>query len=289
MKMKITRLFLIALAIIAVAATATIGLAAVCNTVVVTGDDVVRLAHGTTPPAGTHWALFTRQSGAGDFVVGPGTPPSGVGSLSLQTPGTPPNGLDKVYLFNYDHIGTPLSSIDKISYSTYRDAISTATPVQAPALNIQVDVNGPAPGGFTTLVFEPVYNTSQGVVTPGVWQPWDAFDGGNAVWWSTASIPGVCAFNCFVPWSQIVAANPNAVIVGAFGVNQGGGNDGLFAFADVLSLGYNGACITYDFEPFRTPASATDCKNGGWQTLKRADGSSFKNQGQCVSYVQTGK
>lgn len=31
------------------------------------------------------------------------------------------------------------------------------------------------------------------------------------------------------------------------------------------------------------------CKNGGWQTLSRADGSPFKNQGDCIQYVNTGK
>jgi len=36
-------------------------------------------------------------------------------------------------------------------------------------------------------------------------------------------------------------------------------------------------------------ASKDDCKVGRWQSVKRADGSSFKNQGQCVSYVETGK
>jgi hypothetical protein len=30
------------------------------------------------------------------------------------------------------------------------------------------------------------------------------------------------------------------------------------------------------------------CKNGGWQSLKRADGSSFKNQGDCIQYANTG-
>jgi hypothetical protein len=36
---------------------------------------------------------------------------------------------------------------------------------------------------------------------------------------------------------------------------------------------------------------ATDksqCKDGGWQTLTDANGTPFKNQGDCVSYVATG-
>jgi hypothetical protein len=31
------------------------------------------------------------------------------------------------------------------------------------------------------------------------------------------------------------------------------------------------------------------CKNGGWQSYTRADGSLFKNQGDCIQYVNTGK
>jgi hypothetical protein len=39
-----------------------------------------------------------------------------------------------------------------------------------------------------------------------------------------------------------------------------------------------------------TPATTKDqCKNGGWANLSRADGSTFKNQGDCIQYVNTGK
>jgi hypothetical protein len=37
------------------------------------------------------------------------------------------------------------------------------------------------------------------------------------------------------------------------------------------------------------PATAAQCKNGGWTTHVRADGSTFKNQGDCMQYVNTGK
>ena len=35
--------------------------------------------------------------------------------------------------------------------------------------------------------------------------------------------------------------------------------------------------------------SKNECKKGGWADLTRADGSSFKNQGDCIQYVNTGK
>ena len=195
-------------------------------------------------------------------------------------------GAEKVFLFNYDHVGTQLSAIDAISYSTYRTAGSLQ---QVTSLNIQIDENGGTfvPGDFSTLVFEPVYNTSQGAVVNGAWQDWDAF--GDGIWWSTQPINGVCAFSCYVSWDIIVANNPNATILGGFGVNQGSGNGGLIASVDALTLGVGGDTTVYDFEPYEVASNADDCKNGGWMSLKRADGSSFKNQGDCIQYVNTGK
>jgi hypothetical protein len=46
----------------------------------------------------------------------------------------------------------------------------------------------------------------------------------------------------------------------------------------------DGACIGGN-----VPATASQCKNGGWTTSVRADGSTFKNQGDCIQYVNTGK
>ena len=35
--------------------------------------------------------------------------------------------------------------------------------------------------------------------------------------------------------------------------------------------------------------SVSACKNGGWQHLTRADGTTFTNQGDCIQYVNIGK
>ncbi|HYP53031.1 MAG TPA: hypothetical protein VEQ42_05795, partial [Pyrinomonadaceae bacterium] len=267
--MKLTRLFVLVFAVaLAGLSPATVGSSAqtACDKVVITEDDIARQAENTPPTR--NWVLYTRNAGAGVFRVGPGAPPSGVGSLETVTP----TGNDKVTLFNYDHVGTPLADIDKLGYATYRDSGAVAN--QLPAINIQVDVNGTAtPGGFTTLVFEPVYNTNQGAITDDTWQTWDAYAGGQAIWWSSNPIPSAPNRDTFVTWDTIVAANPNAVIVGGFGVNQGSGNPALTAASDVLSIGYDGECVTYDFEPYEVAADKEACKNGGWKTLRRADGS----------------
>jgi hypothetical protein len=210
------------------------------TTEVVREVDVTRQAENTPPT--DDWVLYTRAGTpptAGAFVEGPGTPPAGTGSLQLSTA----TGSEKVFLFGYDHVGTALDEIGSISYQTYRSAGSAQ---QVAALNLQVDHNGAAAGGFTTLVFEPVYNTAQGAVVTGEWQDWIAT--GSGTWWSTQPIGGQCAgatSACDKTWDEIVADNPDAVIVGGVGVNQGSGNPGLVSHVDAFTFDD----VTYDFEP----------------------------------------
>ena len=49
----------------------------------------------------------------------------------------------------------------------------------------------------------------------------------------------------------------------------------------------DGTIYTYDEKGH--PATKDDCKNGGWMNFVKDDGSAFKNQGDCVSYVNNGK
>ena len=41
---------------------------------------------------------------------------------------------------------------------------------------------------------------------------------------------------------------------------------------------------SYDFTPLLTPTNKDECKNDGWMTFNNP---TFKNQGDCVSYVQS--
>ena len=236
-----------AVLVAAILSTATFNTSArvACTPDEVTESDVTRLPENTPPT--DNWVLYTRAGTpptAGAFVTGPAGS-DGAGSLRLQTT----TGSEKVFLFNYDHVGKKIGDINAISYETYREAGSAQ---QVTALNLVIDYNGPAvDGGFATLVFEPVYNTAQGAVLTGQWQTWDAF---NGVWWSTRPINGQCAgatAACDKTWAEIVANNPDAVIFEGFGFNQGSGNPGLITYVDTLTIGFTGsACpIVYDMEP----------------------------------------
>ncbi len=114
-----------------------------------------------------------------------------------------PSSSDKIQLFTGADF--PLTDIGAVDYGTYRDAASTATGLQLPAINLILDYNGDATGGFATLVFEPYY--TYGTAAEGEWHTWAASGGGK--WWSTRRLGAVpCAFSCYVPLDAIIAPTP---------------------------------------------------------------------------------
>lgn len=220
------------------------------------------------------WSKFQRDSGTIELSEDFGAP-EGFGNSSVRI--DTPLSNDKAYVGRPAEEGGLLSDLTNISYYTYRDSSSTAVAGQAPALNVSVDVNGQAEGGFTTLVFEPIYQTGgAGAVQSDVWQLWDAGD--TTKWWSTNPISGAPNRDTFVTLESIKAANPDAVILG-YAINQGGGNAGLIGASDGLTINDT----TYDFELANYVEGKDDCKNGGWEA-GLADGTKFKNQGDCVSH-----
>jgi len=52
----------------------------------------------------------------------------------------------------------------------------------------------------------------------------------------------------------------------------------------LITSNLNGSCIGGN-----VATNKDQCKNDGWMTLTRANGSTFKNQGDCIQYVNTGK
>ena len=129
----------------------------------------------------------------------------------------------------------------------------------------------------------------------GAWQDWDADAGG---WWSLNALtfgPPLVTLDTYA------AANPGARLaqsaLGAVRVVVGCGGAAWAGFvgnADAFTIDVNGNSMTYNFEvtapppPPVTPANKDACKKDGWKTLQRADGSTFKNQGDCIQYVNTG-
>lgn len=270
--MRLARLTVAALAATSAVLTFGIGSAAAAGT-----TETVRPSD-----VGHHWyPADTRPSGTFDFSDTYGGGAGTSSALVLSTPDIPA----KVQMLNDTWAGTRIADITALSYDTYM-AQPSGTGVALPALNLRIDTDGDGlPDRY--LVFEPYQAYGNGAVEQGVWQSWDAIDGGQAKWWmSGAGSP--CPQSSPCTWSSITTdIYPDAVIQegldfhGSLGFNQGSGNAGLIAAADTLHVATADRGVTYDFQTDVVLSGKDDCKKGGWAT---STDPVFKNQGQCVSY-----
>jgi hypothetical protein len=238
--------------------------------------------------AGAWFTADTRPGGSATIESGPSTPPYGSGSLELATTSA---GAKAQMLTNlYD--GVALSDVDEIGYSTYRDPLATGFIAGVASLNLRVDLDGNGTSDVY-MVYEPYQDQGNAAILTGAWQAWDAHRGGDAKWWINTGAGG-CGQPTPCTWSAIVSAFPSATIregagfPGSLGVNQGSGNAGFLSNVDGLTVSATGQETVYDFEPAIGPPVAKDeCKKGGWQTFDTPR--NFKNQGDCVSFVASGK
>jgi hypothetical protein len=237
----------------------------------------------TPADLGNHWyPADTRAPGTGTFENGPATPPLGTGSFELRTITNP----EKVQLFTDLYDNTLLSSIDGIGYSTYRDPASTGFSATVAALNMRIDLtNDGQPDAY--MVYEPYQDQGNAAVLTGVWQNWDAYQGGAAKWWINTGAGG-CGQATPCTWSTIVSLFPTASVQegvncgpggvtapcpGSLGLNQGSFNSGTISNGDALYVSIGGNRTTYDLELVLPPPTSKDqCKDGGWKNY----GSMFK-------------
>jgi hypothetical protein len=248
-----------------------------------------------TPTNQQGWTTAdTRPGGDVNFVLD-STAPSGIGALQLTTDAT--TAAKAQYMHDAN---TPLANVTELSYYTRQ---VSGPPHADPSYQLVVCLGGltsPVTAmnplgctGFTTFVFEPYQNNGLAapspLITPNVWQQWDV-DAGQ--FWSsrTVNAGGSCVVAQgsggppFYSLPTLKTICPSAVVVG-FGVNIGTFNPSYNVYTDLVN--FNGT--TYDFEPYVIASDKNQCKNGGHTQVTRADGSSFKNQGDCMQYLNTGK
>jgi hypothetical protein len=139
---------------------------------------------------------------------------------------------------------------------------------------------------------EPYYTTGN----PGLntWQMQNAF-GGTPLKWD--SLESVGSPHTAPTLSEYISGTASAT----YASREYGS---LYITAIKIRMGYGGPWantlayvddVTIDdyFENFEppapVPANKDACKEGGWEALTRADFTPFKNQGDCIQYVNTGK
>lgn len=236
-----------------------------------------------TPTNTQGWSTDeTTGTGEVNFVIDASAP--GAGALQLKTYGA----WDRA---QYQHgTSTLLSAITELSYDTKQ---VSGPPEASAAYQLESCLNGATPticNGYTTLNYEPYLNPAAGPIVAGIWQSWDVDAG---LFWSTRTVTcpngtingGAGGSGGLYSLSALQAACPNAVVFNHY-VNIGSGATLPYdIYTDTVN--FNGT--VYDFEPFIVANNANQCKKSGWMTVFRADGSPFRNQGDCIQYVNTGK
>lgn len=242
-----------------------------------------------TPSNLSDWIDASVSGGTATYVDGS---PAGLGSSSLELKTTGDVTSKAVYAHPEN---IKLSDLSSASYWTKQVAASSDG--GSASMVLGVDLNGDGHWD-TNLVFEPYWQNNlspdPAPVTKGEWQKWDVK--GGAMWSSRAFGSGDTAIQAgsggapFYTLENILANYPDAKLTGV-GVNAGSYNTDYTI--DVDGIEVNG--MTYNFEKAnantggKTPTDKDQCKQDGWKTLKNVDGRVFNNQGQCVSFVASGK
>jgi hypothetical protein len=78
-------------------------------------------------------------------------------------------------------------------------------------------------------------------------------------------------------WAALVAAHPTWTV----------GDELPFLIADDPGLWT--VSNVHLGEAAKVVTAKDECKDGGWEDMTRADGTTFRNQGDCIQYVNTGK
>ena len=188
------------------------------------------------------WSASVTGSSTVVFENGPATPPCGTGSAEFRVDST---GIDEATLTTAQYSGTLLSSLTALTYNTFVEANNSTQ--RAVFIRLGIDYTGDGVAD-DQLFFEPRLNTSQGAVTLGTWQLWNALTGN---WYSslgtgglTEGTPGTLA--------TYVTAQPNARIVN---VDLVAGSPSAAEWAnfignvDCFTIGVSGGdTTTFDFE-----------------------------------------
>ena len=172
----------------------------------------------------------------------------------------PNNAYAGVYYAQTTLSGRSVEDVSDVSfaYSCVSGATNCVTG-GSPRLSIPIDTN--ADGGWDGFAFIDAANCGQAGQPSGV---------------VDLSCPVAFGSTVYVDWAAFVNANPTYRIAT---------NAVPFVIVDQP---FSGTVSNVQLQQDVKPAQ-DDCKNGGWDDMTRADGSSFKNQGDCIQWVNTGR
>lgn len=155
----------------------------------------------------------------------------------------------------------------------------SATCFNGKATNITFNLSGLTVP--SQVIFGIAYNTTHYGYTPIVAAPCNASSGGCGYDSLNVGLADPAVYNN-------VGTNPSPNDAYQYTIYSSCLNGPIIPFG--LDAGcWTGFKPSIRFNAANPALTKDDCKNGGWQSHTRADGSTFKNQGDCVSYTNNAK
>jgi hypothetical protein len=219
---------------------------------------------GNSPVATTFAGPADADGGDGSFQFGPIGAPN-ASKQELQPPA----------------INTPVADFGGFEYDYDVIAPVAGNPANHFYLNAYLDSSANGIGTFSNGF----YDCRLSFVPSAAGAPWATLSV-TPTTAASAQAGALCA-------GDEIGEAPAGSLIRFFRLNGGdtsASDNGLVGAYDLVDITIGGDTTTYDFEPnLSQPATKDDCKNGGWKDLGRPDNSTFKNQGDCIQWVNTGK
>jgi hypothetical protein len=180
-------------------------------------------------------------------------------AATLDNTGGNANGsYSGVYFASSSLSGTLVSSITQLSFDYSGDAATAGSP----RISLPIDTNNDGTTDFYAFI---------SASHCGIGTHVDINNTGCLVFYTTGPVSGESWATFSAHGWRVATDNVPFVIAD---------DPGIWTVSNV-QLGQG--------EAAGVATSKDECKKGGWADLTRANGSSFKNQGDCIQYVNTGK
>jgi hypothetical protein len=207
------------------------------------------------PAAAAPNPLLCFEGAPGDCTINPdGT------SATLNTAS---GGYAGVYYARSDLSGDSVLTVAGLSFTYTCSSTTNCVTGGSPRMSIPIDTDGD--GDTESYAFIDANNCGMTAATTGT---------------VTQLCPVFFGDTLYANWAAFAAANSDAQIA----------TDAIsFVIADQRFLGVISNVQLGQSRDADLDAKRDECKNGGWEDMTRADDSPFKNQGDCIQYVNTGK
>lgn len=178
-------------------------------------------------------------------------------------------------------VNTPVANVNSVSYDFMIGDGGVATQEEQFYMNVYANFGVSDDLKFYDCRYAviPTVGSTSGFTTV-------TFDPNQAYPVTTRTGASASPFTCpAVPADMDLLSAGSNIRMFALNVGDTSTSDtGLNGYLDNVVVNTVTGTTVYDFEPVLKPVTSNECKNGGWMTFNSPP---FKNQGQCVSYVNS--